>query len=1437
MNKQNLWMFLLALIFTFAIFPIGVQAITYRTDLDNGSWNDYKTNLTDDFYLEDFVQANYNREFENFFDLNGVTVIKCDQYFCYYSPSTTGNYVERDASEQQTGSYSAHIHSGANQRTDFWGLAELVGDVNISFYYKSSGADSCFRYGYLTDSNSWVGLGSLPEAADWTYSSYTVPAVTGKWGFEIIDDATFQVCEAYVDNVTVTRNNAGTFYKNVSPANCGSIAACSNVDALSSNEVRHLYWYVDYLTSASCSWSEDGVNKGAMTPSSNGMYYGLIDTLAYPASDVNVALSATCTKTGYDTRSFYATPDILNDANSATTLTTSNTSTNDIVLRGSTISFYSTYKDDLGNYIEDANCYLNSNAMSYNSTYQRYEYSETFVVNGVYSVVHACSKNNFQSQTDNYSLRVMDSATSALTVIPISGISDFSKSDYNNEVSFDLSSNNEVVFEVISTSEGYTPLFKFDDGLEKSKQFFVYTSNNGSDWVFSDSLTYGDSANFDNPIQKIWLGNHYVYSFSDSLSQDTPKYYKLDLKSLPAYWEVTKNSVDWVNINEPTSFVDSNSKTWDLFQDSNYTNIKTYSIKKYPELTSSDFNTGFEVQFTAFASTGTDIKVGYLKDDGSDSTDTITLTTTPTRYSVPVTLTDWNSSVLIKSTSSVNARVYLTDYAVIPKSYFLSRLEVVNLDGSKLSALVRNSVSYEYVKEGVPFRIDTKAFDKDNDLRLLRVEALIGTVVLKSYDLSIDTTDCFNNLCYFSQNFDGVIDLNGVSSYLGVFTDLRNFTVRATLINSSGETVAEQFKTVKLLQYPYFSNDITFTASAINKKVGTHPSFNFSLSQIAPEMFIGVEVSIYDGNHSVTSPNFKATIYVDELDCTTLAYCQKNITFDEYAWEAENTYTARFTLILKTESKSYTNYLTTRPIEVLTTLAQLETARVLQVFERRDRQYTNTEEIPLVFQVRDDTCQNLQNQLVPYMKISVFDGVDTTNYSNVFFPEKFIFDDTTCYNYWYWNRIFYTDSGDLIPDGNSIIFKVFALKPSSTHSTSSLGYTLANKCATGGYPSDFFNGSLIMNWIGFVGDASYGCTDLSDPVVTTISGDAETIDINNLYSPSALQNQSVFCYKSDSNRVYKQDLGDELICGVWFLKSEQQIDGFKIIIGNAYSDYSKTGSEAQYLSFDIPAEQVIFNDVLILRAALETEFETDRINTMGELLNASFNKLLPYGQGVVDFTQDKLSFIQGVGADINLSEQLNPNKISGLFFFKVSGLKTINQLDYVKSYPELAYISPTNLRSFLISKGVRLPNKEATIIIYNNSFTSSPFKVSSPLVIFEQPSSSRFTQSVDANGQIIPTQLKLNFISDMYSNNQATVQRSYVPLSFSYIVPDVPFNWEDFVTFTNDLWENPLGVVGDWFWKYALQLAVLLAVLLIVSVVYLNFKSGGGVQIFFNKNN
>ena len=1121
--------------------------------------------------------------------------------------------------------------------------------------------------------------------------------------------------------------------------------------------------------------------------------------------------------------------------------------TNDLVddygLKGTEYNFYSDYENIFGNDIVDGDCNLTVGAsvypMVYSSGNSRFEYAYTFTSNGEFSISHDCSSDNFNDATDSYTATIVTPSSQIVTIGDLVNVSSFNLSDFSNDLNFNIQDHTKAFEFSIIVQEDYTINYGWLNNLLNSNQYFISTSSDGVNWVFSDSLTFGSSdTNYNDPIQKVRASTRAdYYSYSDILSSGVKRYYKLTFLGPARAWETIRSSSDWINVNSPSYFEDLKDRRWDLFSDSNYSNILSHTSVFYPDLTSTDLNTGFEFQFNAYASEATTLKVGY-RVNGADTVVNVAISADETRYSVPVDPTSNNSYIVIKSTDLDDVRVYLSQYALLPKSYFVDRLEVKTVNNQDLPAIVNNGSSVVYIGEGIPFRVQTSFYDVGGDLATLRIEALIGDVSLKTYefDLTEDAED--GQKTFIDELIDGVVDLNGWYKNPASFRDL---TIKATLIDTSGNEVSEQRATVKILQYPYFQNDLFLNVFTLGTKVASNPEFRLEFQQTDPDRFLGIKIYIYDENGSVSNPNYSETIWADELNCSFS--CVKNILINSWVWEKATPYNVDFLILLNTENEHLDSELTYKNFSVIPTYRTFETARIFQVFERTDMTYRNDEKIPLVLQLRDIPYRSLIKDLSVYMTVTICPNpvidTDCVTQINKFAPSKFVYDETTGYNYFYWDKIFFESDGDLIGDGNYLEFTAFIDDKSESHDSSVIPSPgLADKCGDDDFGTLFLNSWFNMYAVilPLADRALYGCGTDANAIVDWDSPDAVRILIDEDHSVSGGQNHSLVCLNTDQNNNYVNNLEQDIFCLVWFKKDEQGIDEFQFAIGNEYSDYSLDPIQGQYIDFGIPAEQIIFNDPIMLKQALNTEYSTDSIDTLGEVAYYAFDRMF---SGIANPLTD---VIQGTGQasgiitnynfDLNWDHTFDPNLINGIFLIKVKGLKVINQYDYISSFPELEVLDPTYFTRFAGNNGIRLPEKTTLVEIVGNDL--KPIfveRVDSQLIIFAEPSTNTIDGKVQAdtnvNISVVPKRFKFNFIADMISNNSSSMARIFLPLQFTYVVPDNTPPYIALLALGFEFLTDPVGAgLKYWFW-----FVIIIMFVLVVSVVYKNLKGGGNIIV------
>jgi len=1123
---------------------------------------------------------------------------------------------------------------------------------------------------------------------------------------------------------------------------------------------------------------------------------------------------------------------------------------NNTLYSGYETEFSAEFLDEFGFPISTATCLIELEDSNYAMTYSsgEYTYAYEFASAGNYDAKFFCSSVGYLSATDSINFNITQLVSDTFLVSDLVNVSSYLIND--SQRSIDFVQNDDIFsFALTSNLVDYEVDLTFLDNVS-SQQYFVYTSDDGVNWVFNNTYTFGDSANFDNPLQKIPFSSILDKYTLEFVTETTDKvYFKFEKRVVGLFYETIKNNSDWVNFNEPNLFVDGIQRNWDFFQNSAFSNIYSYLKKPLPEMSSSDLSVGFELQFNAYSLTPQTIGVGVKYGDTEYLTD-INVSTSVKRFSIPINLTDFDGQILFKSDLNATGNFYISNYALIPKSYFLDRINLLKENKSQLDTIVINGVSFQYLKEASRSNLDFSFIDMFDDLEYLRVESVIDGQVTNSKTILIDNLVSVGDKKYIYEDLTGfIIDLSGHSSYP---SDLRNLIVKATLINNKNENVAQQSKTIKLIQYPYFPNDFVLNISNNNNKVGENPSFVMRLYQDLPESFIGFDVIIYSNDSSLENPEYQTRIFNENLNCSFFE-CSKRILIDDWAWESEKNYIVHFRALFNTEYPTFDSFASNRNISVPVVYKSFETARIFQVFERSDRTYRNDERIQLVLQLRNENLKSIIGETEAYLTLDLCNSADFNSAcwregSTKFYPKSKIFDVITGYNYFFFDQLFYTDSGEILYDGNYVKFNAHILDLSNTYDSENLPIvTLSDKCNSG-YGENFNHGNFLMNyWNAFWSDRErelFGCQVVSSEKIPLDSSEAKRILIDSSHSVVSGQNHSIACLKVD-NENFQNTLEQDLVCAVLWNRAEESIDSFNIMVGNNYSDYSVSGIDKQYLNFVIPSENIIFNDTFMLAQSLNAEYQTDSLDTIGEVLQKGFDKLFSGFANpllVVPETFTRQGLITNVGFDINFSNAFDPNYVKGLFFFRIKGLKVINQHDYILYYPEIENLNPKYFIKYANANNIRLPNSKTRVDIYVNDLSNAQLfgekiealNVDSPLVIYEEPS-----KQIGVDGNFISkiSILRFDMVSDMLSNNQTKTQRNFIPFVFSYVVPVKTgvFELIDDILYGEDAFGNPAGLLTNpvafgfknWFW-----VVILITFLLIGSLILKNLRSsGGGITI------
>ena len=395
------------------------------------------------------------------------------------------------------------------------------------------------------------------------------------------------------------------------------------------------------------------------------------------------------------------------------------------------------------------------------------------------------------------------------------------------------------------------------------------------------------------------------------------------------------------------------------------------------------------------------------------------------------------------------------------------------------------------------------------------------------------------------------------------------------------------------------------------------------------------------------------------------------------------------------------------------------------------------------------------------------------NYSS----DGFLYDTSTGYNYFFFRQIFVEKDLTRLSDANYFRIEGIVQDTEKKHQFTK-NPLLAGKCAS--YESaDFF-----ANMLAAMNHYLFGCSanGTTPPIVTM---DANTthekrilIEVNHPISPPT---QECFaCLNADRNNVYVDSLKQDLYCFSVYTLGEASVDKFKLIIENENSDLSAKEFQ-QFLEIEVPYELVYFNDVSLMKKSMEAEFGT-KINTLGDLIFSGINYLASGTLNILTHIPKKLTangIINNVGFDCNFSKAFDPNNLTGVFIYKIKGLKVINQKDFEGNNPELESLDPKFFRKFAAIENINLPDEETIIEVFASDMVKvATYTVPSFLVINEEVDQStirRENLNLDTNQEApayetAPTVLRFNFISDLIYDNERQTIRRFVPITLSVIL-------------------------------------------------------------------
>ncbi len=983
---------------------------------------------------------------------------------------------------------------------------------------------------------------------------------------------------------------------------------------------------------------------------------------------------------------------------------------------------------------------------------------------------------------------------------------------------------NRVVFSLVSDSGSAHEIpIRLINSLKDGKQYFIYTSEDVVNYAFDDTLTFG--SNNTNPIQKIFNipANKYYHTITDQLMGIETKYYRYTYQR-PAYvWDSLQNNLDWDMELEPT-YTDVNGYSRDIYAVSKFANMRSKMINELPNITSNT-NPNFAFQFNAYFSDASSqvIKVGTITGQNVESTNDVTLTKSEHRYNENMLA----NFLFKKTTNTTSSTIYMNDYALIQRGFFITPLELKTAGNNALPVAVGDENNYyEYVNEGQKFRIDTTIGNWQNNLDYYEVKVYISEITdvnrVAYYRFDLDTNETIirlNNL------LNGILDLTANAPD-------RDIKVVVRVVDHDADYFEVQSKWIKMHQYPKYPKDIEFFFNQVRFKVGDSPEGRVNLIPKAPEVLRGIHFEIFDTNNDTNSADFNITLYKGiDFSCTGI-FCSFDYKFSEYKFPKASRYTMRGTLLVTTESFNTDNPLLSKELRFFVYFKIFRTARIFQTRERIDLTYRNDEPIELVVQLRDSDGSNMQDDLDVYINLDECDAGSGGNCKGFmqtkYYPNSFHYDSRTGYNYYIYRQVFLEDDLTLLSDTNYFRFRATVSDERNLHQIA-IFPVLTSKCFNDSYQdAEKFFGNLFIYGLAYAGinlvlqTLDAGCTIPQAEIVTTDtnSGQERRILIDDDHSLLNPEQKLFMCLNVDNNFSYRNNLEQELLCATWYRLSERPIDSFDLLITNEASDLSEREDEfKQFVEMRVPFETIAFNDLALMKISLDERYNTS-IDTVGEMLWFGFGNIfsgVPTQFGSLAKFLTGEGIITNIGVDYNFDRPLDARFVSGFVFYKIKGLEIINRNDY-KNVQGLDVVP---LKYFLRQANeldVTLPDNETEIIVYTSDFKKALQKtVKSNLIIDEEPSKTTFRlENIDVNGQpktqTSPNLLTFNIISQMNFDWERQFDRKFVVIWLNALLKEQ---------------STILGIIETAFWENIGWVALILIIVLILSVIIANLRGRG----------
>lgn len=1090
-------------------------------------------------------------------------------------------------------------------------------------------------------------------------------------------------------------------------------------------------------------------------------------------------------------------------------------------------------KDSNGEYITtaDVNLVIGSNAYPMSLSGDTYYFTHPGLAQGAYN--YAIRVKAFGVTKDkNATLRVEKKEYQYLTFTPIQNSNNW---EYGSIIIRPDDEIDEIIFRVDSNSTAtQNPNFKIKNSLNDGRQYFIYTSEDGTSWAFNDSLTYG--ATIDTPIQKIYNQSEQIYdhSFTDTLVPEETKFYKLIYQHPYKYWQTIAFNPEWFSQLEP-SIDDINGFLNDNYSVSSYSNIYSYFTNPIPD-TYVNLPDVYELQFTAWADTNNIaiMQIGQVT-DGVESLTSLTLSSTPKRYSLTINPSNRNSLVLLKSSASSPYQIYMTDYALVARAYFVKRLEIRDEMGEFLQSILKNGYSSQYLQEGYPFMLSTEAYDRNGDLRTLTVNGFFDTnaasnrVKQQIFYMTTSEQATEEYTLNFNELFDPIIDTSGSATSPAT---PRNLIIEARLTDRLGQVVAIQSLPVVFLQFPYFPNDLIMDYIPTEKRKGKNPDGIFTIETTRPETIEGFDIRIYSDTNTVSSPNYQAKIYNGkDFGCYDFK-CAFRLKIEDWLFEDANKTTVTIFALINTETLNQSNHLTREDKYFMVSPIEFKQAKILQTLERPSNTYLPTENIPLVMVLGDSEADDLTAKLDVYIQLQNCDGnvsptctTQTTKYK----PSGVLYDQTNNNNYYFFNELFTLDNGALLPDGNYISF--VGTIADKTGARTQIQPLLTSRCESQFLIGADVFGSLI--WATTLKDVGGSqietkCTNGASPAIVSTDLNANQKQYLRINSGYIRSSPTIDAFSCTKNANYAEDQ----ICFVMFNLAEKPIDNIRLRISNNNSNTKEKGATRQFYEINIPPEYIAMNDI----ALIARELDSNRLLTSATLADVIFNALNYLKPAHLTFNNvnyasdiDKaiISFYSQA-LDLNAAFQAGGKK--QMIIIALNKLNFINAYDYRYNLTEdpedYEFFDMKNFIKYAKENELILPKTKASARLYVNSITPlAVIPLDDYLIINEKPSESQ-ADTNNVNTKIIPTNIRLDTSLVLFYNNYSEYVQENGYLIYNKVISDNAAPINVFREEANKFISSPISYFIDWLTYNSVIIFMVLVFFISLGMVWSLFTKG-----------